>query len=676
MYDYFDKHGKKFLAVLGSILILAFIMPAGMGRGMGGGGRQFGKLDGKPVDASEVEAARANFEAANRLTVPGRPTMQGMPGQPQSLVQAVFPEQYFGRAVQNFQQNPVLWYLLVREAAQNGMPDNEAAVDQILSAPVVTLNDPSGQAPIKDVNPAVRETYRPAIRQLLAVQGYFERRRSMVKPTAPMIDDALAKQTQQVRVRLATYSAADFTKDIPAPNDEQFRAQFETFAAEAAGVGTSGNPFGFGYKIADKLQLQWVAVPRVEAQRVVEASKSPELWEEDAIMYYHQNSRDFQTQPKDAKTQPTSRPYAEAKTDVLTKVRDPQIDQLQHKIAARIAQQMTFDAQRARAAGPTTQQASGFTTGYGVPYGSFEYLQKLAADIEKQFGVKIQTTNSGMPLSKVVLQAIGGIGESQLDDLSTAEELGEFSGPGYLFDLCKPLLAGDAPNKPGEYDLLSPSKILKSPNALYVARALSAEPSHAPHTMDEVRPAVEKDVREKLAFAKAAEAAQKLVSAATAAGSFEKVAGAPAVQTSDWFGAENSEIAGVKGIDNAFDLITPIFDQLRGVKSLAELPRRTVIKRQAKGTVIAAEVFDARTTLSTAAAAESRRAALSKTLEELVAPSDEYPRGKTEAAFVSDWFSLDGVSRRLGFVQEGNPAKPGPGAPPAGNNPANPFVPG
>lgn len=672
MYEFFDKHGKKFLAVVGSLLVLVFLMPGSMGRGSGMT-RKFGKIDGVELSADDVAATQSAYAALSNLAVQSRAQQPGL-GSLVPLAQAVFPVEQFGQLAAKFQQNPLLWNLLVHETANAGVGADEQQIDSILTSPNVFYVDSAAGAPIamKDINPPRREDFKPGLRAILAVRRYFERRRESVKLTAPMIDDAMAKQTQQVRVHLATFSADKFLADIERPSDDELRAQLDAYANDAPGVGTSRNPFGFGYRIADKLRLQWIAVPQAEVARVIEASKPAEIWDEDAIIYYQQNPQQFQTTLKMTPTTspaaaPTTRPFADAKADVLTKLRQPLVEQQQRKIINRVVQQMTVDAQRARAQGPTTQQALASPSGYGVQFGSYEYLQKLTDDVQKQFGVKLTTVNQAMPLTKIELQAIGGIGATTPNDVNSAAAMNEVTGPAYLFDLCKPLMAPADQGRLGAFDLLQPTHILRGDDAMYVARVLEAEPSHPPHGLDEVRGAVEKDVRQKLAFAKAADAAQKLVNGAAVAGGLDKVAGAPPIETSDWFGTETSDLTGIKDIDDAFELVRPIFDQLRGVQSAARLPRRTVIKRQAKGSAVAVELFDVRTKLSTADAANQKMAAMRAVIQELISPARDYQ-------LVTDWFSVDGVSRRIGFVPDAASApKPaGPATPP----PSNPFMPG
>ena len=671
MYDFFDKHGKKTLAILGSILILAFLMPSSGLTGRGGGGsRAVGTIGGATVHSDDVLETQAAFQSVSRLEAQTR-SPDGSPGQFVSLPQALFDPQQFGPQLGNrLASNPLLWNLLVRESAENGVTPSDQQMDTLLSSPMIYLQDPgTGKlVSLKDINPSVRDQFKPGLRGLLAVYQNFARRRNAIKFSTPMIDDALAKQNQEVRVRLASFAASDFEKDITPPTDDELRAQLDAYANDPAGPITATNPFGFGYRFADKLRLQWIEVPRAEVAKVIEASKSPELWDEDAIIYYQKNQDQFQTTPTvspaiNAAAKPTTRPFAEAKSDVLEKLRGPQIEQLQKKIVTRLSQQMTIDAQRIREKAPTTQAAADTNTTYGVPLGSGEYLQKLADDAQKQFGVKLTVATQGAPLTQAELSAMStGIGGATVED--PASQYGFSDGAKYIFEHCKPLSTD--PTRLGLFDLLQPTKVLEGSQSMYVARAVGVEPSHAPRSLDEVRPVVEKDVRAKKSFAKVAEAAQKFLDSAVAAGGFDKTSG-QRIFTTDWFGGDTYELPGAKDVADGYQLVSPIFDQLRGLKSPGDLPRRTVLKRQAKGSAVAVEVFAVRTTLNTEKLEQQKMMAMRSAMQSVVSIG-------TEQALITDWFSMDGVSRRLGFV----PAEGAAGNAPANKPgaPVNPFVPG
>jgi len=670
MYDFFDKHGKKTLAVVGSILTIAFLMPtSGLTGGGGGGSRPVGKIGGTTVHSDDVLETQAALQIVSRLEAQVR-SPDGSPGQFVSLPQALFDPQEFGPQLGNhLTSNPLLWNLLVREATENGVMPSDQQIDGLLSSPNIYVQDPALAKPValKDINPARRDEFKPGLRGLLAVYQNFIRRRNAIKFSTPMVDDALAKENEEVRVRLVSFAASDFAKDVAAPTDDELRAQLDAYANDPAGPITNTNPFGFGYRIADKLRLQWIEVPRAEVAKVIEASKSPELWDEDAIIYYQKNQSQFQTTPTvspaiNAGAKPTTRPFAEAKADVLEKLRGPLIEQQQKKIVTRLVQQMSIDAQRIREKAPTTRAAADTNTAYGVPLGSGEYLQKLADAVQKQFGVKLTVATQGTPITQAELAVMPGIGGASVEDAGSPYGVSDASK--YIFEHCKPLVSDQT--RLGLFDLLQPTKVLEGSGSMYVARAIAVEPSHAPRSLDEVRPVVEKDVRAKKSFAKAAEAAQKFLDSASAAGGFEKTSG-QRILTTDWFGGDAYELPGAKAIADGYQLVTPIFDQLRGLNSPNELPRRTLVKRQAKGSAVAVELFAVRTKLNTEKLTQQKMMAMRTAMQSVVSMS-------TDQALINDWFSMDGVSRRLGFV----PAEGGPNNAPANKpgGPVNPFVPG
>lgn len=643
MYRLFDKHGTKFLAVVGSLLMLAFILPSNWTQHGQNTGR-FGKIDGTEINSSDVRATSDAFHSLNNVIISRRNPQdpQGAPV-PTPISQAIFPQDL----TRQFQNNPVQWYLLVREARQAGSAPDEQLIESVLNGQAQLRTDDGQIVPMKDINPNIRDAYAAALREALSVSEYFTRFRSgTLKISTPAVNDALAQSEQQVRIRAVAFSAADYAKSVPAPTDDELKTQFKAYA-DVLPVETKTNPFGFGYRIPDRATLQWIVIPDSEVARAVEASKSAELWDEDAIIYYQKNQSSFQT----ATTQPTTRPFAEAKADVLKQLRQPLIDSMRRMIASRIVQQMQNDAKAASAKGATTQQSLEAKSGYGVPYGSFDYLQKLGDDIQNQFHVKLTLVNNPAPLSREQAQATDALGETYTDDYNT--------GANYLFTSLAAL------NPDGRLPIGQPSKILTAPNGLVIARAVGADPAHPPASLDQVRAQVEKDVREQKAFTLAADAANKAVADARQAGDLNKVNHLKSM-TSDFFGETAEKIDGLSAAESySTQLIAPAFDALRGVRTDSQLPAYSIAKLQKTGVAVALEVFDVKTTLNTDDLAMARLRAESQLMQ-----------AYQPQQLAMEWFSMDAISRRMDYTPDESMKKtetpPGSPAP----APGSPFLPG
>lgn len=641
MYSFFDKHGKKFLAVVGTLLAIVFLLPAGFS-GFEGGSARFGEIDGNRVGSTEISGAQNILRSLERLVAPDR----GPDGQARQvpLPQLIFTEGLY----RQLQQNPVLAYLLMHEAAAAGAIPDDRELDRYLAAPVQLLGSNGELIEMSKVNPAVKDGLREDLRRAISVVDYFRRTQSAIKISRPLVNDELARLTQQIKARVAPFDAAAYDGQVPAPTADELKRQFDAYA-DVVPVATDANPFGFGYRVPDRVTAQWLTVGDTEAAKAVEATKTPQLWDEDAIIYYQRNPQQFTTTVA-AATQPTTRPFAEAKADVLKALRGPLIEQKKRAVANRIVQMMAGDYAKA-ANTPSTQQA---TANYGVAFGSFEYLQKLADDVQKQTAVRPTVTAPAGLLTQAELQMQPGFA----DTMTTDRALGFSGGAAYVFNSIKVFQKPDA-TMGGTLEIGQPSAVLSGTDGLYVVRVIAAESAHAARSMDDIKPLVEKDVRRAQAYKIAADAAQAVLDKANSGGGLE--AAGVTLQTSGWFGVESATPAGLTGAW-ATGVVGPAFETLRGVPSKEALPKRTLAKLRREGTAAVIEVFDVQTSLNTAEQPQA-----------IAAAESQVARGILPPTFIEQWFNFDAVSRRVNYVPDA-PREPAEPAAPA--RPMNPFMPG
>lgn len=638
MYSLFDKHGKKLLAVVGSFLVLAFLLPSTFGTHGGGGGGHLGKINGKSIEAADVQRSINTLRSVDRLVFPTQT------GQFAPVSQAIFPQ----NVQRQFEQNPVLFYLLTQEALQAGAAVPDTVVERFLRSPVRMVVD-NQPVELDRVTPAIKDGLREDLRRVLAVAVNADRTvGSAVKISRPLIDDAVATQAQQVRVHLATFAAADFESKVTAPTEDELRRQFTAYA-DLPAVPNANNPFGFGYRVPDRIAAQWLVVNEADVAKVVEATKSAELWDEDAIIYYQRNTSEFSKTVPPA-TQPTTQPFETVRADVLKKLRAPLIEQQKRAIANRIVQQLSTLHTSAK-----KQPATGPSVWLGEQAYTFDALNTVADAIQKQTGVRPTVVAPAGLLSRGELEKQPGFGKSYTTDRA----YGFGTGPGTLFDSLRALSKNDSAAT--LLDLGQPSPVFNADDGnLYVARVVAVEPAHAAKNLDDIKALVDRDVRRSKAFDLAVAAAQATLEKANAAGGLEKAG--VTVQTSEFFPYDTPSPAGLTGA-NAAGWVGPAFEALRGVKSKDALPVRTVARQQNAGAVAVIEVFDVKTLLNTQIEQATRQQA-----------EQEIARVTVPAGLADQWFNFDSVSRRVNYVpDEPRHEAPQPAAP---RGPANPFMPG
>jgi hypothetical protein len=411
-------------------------------------------------------------------------------------------------------------------------------------------------------------------------------------------------QGQQISTDLVEFSASDFANRVPNPTTQQLQEQFNKFADDAPGSTSASDPFGFGYRYPNRVKLQYLAVPRDEVKKYVKAKKDDYQWLVDAQRYYLEHESQFQAAPATkpattrastqastgpstravASTQPTTKPFAEVRDEALQAVVDPQVDALQADIINRIKTRTTQDWMAYHNAvgsttSPTTSTAAAASkpapmTAYGVPFDSYEYLQKLAADIQKQTGVLPTVASIADTFkSDKELEAMGGIGQS-------VQEYIPFSV--YATRLAEPFMtSGQRSDR--AIALWQPSPVLRDDHDNdYIFRLTAADPSHRPASLNEVNAAVEADWKKAQAYELAkAQAKQVMESAAKSNLSNAAIGAGKMIATTGMFA--NRPTADIPNfqldpsakpsfLEQAFNLLTVANQKNPHPTSLIELP--------------------------------------------------------------------------------------------------------
>lgn len=494
MYRFLQKHGKKIMAIFGAFLMISFTLPAAYRYGDNSRNPVVGTLEGEKLYANELFEASRSWEL-----------LSGLPIQGGSAVDILGPA-----AVAQIRQHPVLFLLLQKEAQRMGVRVNNDMLESIVR------NSPG----MLSGNEERDQLLRRAISDILLVRQGFQRATSAIKVTEPMISQQLAELQQSITLSAVEFNAAQYTEKIPAPSAEQLRAQFEKYADTLRGAASEGNPFGFGYRYPDRVKFQYIAIPRVDVRKVVEAAraKDPYAFIVEAQRYYLQNRAQFpSTQPaeksadafslgsggstKPAATAPTTKPFELVEQEIKDRIIDAETDRRVAAITERINQQLAADWAAYSAARPNAATTQGTTsrpaappTSLGAPYDSLEYLTKLAAVIQKDFGVlPTVVSKADAWLTHEDLAKLPGVGLAAVGGIPLADYIMAFSTPF--------VAESDRDDQMNLIEVMEPTRPLNdSANNVYIARVSAAEPSHKPATLTEVENQVRADVIARQAF--------------------------------------------------------------------------------------------------------------------------------------------------------------------------------
>src|SRR5579863_2993403 len=109
----------------------------------------------------------------------------------------------------------------------------------------------------------------------MAVRALLDQASSIIKITKPLREWELSRADQNLVVSTANFPAARFKDQIPDIKDSDITAQFNSFKDMLPGqYGSAGNPLGFGYKIPNRVQVQYIGIRGDDAKAAAKASKS------------------------------------------------------------------------------------------------------------------------------------------------------------------------------------------------------------------------------------------------------------------------------------------------------------------------------------------------------------------------------------------------------------------
>jgi len=663
MLKFMRKYNKKLLAVATVFLTVAFFWSPNKS------GRTphdivIGKIGDEKITYAEVQGARNDWNLLKQnIFIP----QQGQTGRTEYIPLAALLGLGDDRTLQTIDSHESMFLLLLKEAQLMGVAIPQRDVDAVCQQVNVRLED--GRIVLASMDNLGEERFlsvQQAVREFLMAAAARDRAASVVKVSQPMIDNRLATQLQQIKVQLIEVDAKDYMDKVPAPTAEQMQKQFDTYAdvlaPDATTVAATSDPAGFGYKLPDRVKLQYISISRDQAKAAVKASKTDYDWEVEAQGYYAKNRKLFPvTQPTskpadpltlDANarsstptTNPTTRPYTEVREAVLNALIEPAVDKLVAQVATKITATMASDygtyrlAHGAAAAGasPATAPSAAPASSSAAPFDSFEYLQKLAADIQKEFKVLPTVASLGESfLTRQQLEKLPGIGESyiefQRNFLPFADYALVFAAPLHpnqrdalhLFELSRPLLGMDR-------------------GTIYFFRLTAVDPAHRPGSQSEVAEQVAKDVKLTEAMKLAHAAAEEAMKAAQSSGMRQAAIGAgkTAFETGFFDSGGSRPIPNFAVAENsrrqfaeaAFKLLGDVTKDSKSAPiSIIDLPR--------DGKVMVAQLADLQSQLpeeQVSLAAMSTNAQL----------AEQFRR-----AFVNHWFSWDDLQRRLNFQDE------------------------
>ena len=157
--------------------------------------------------------------------------------------------------------------------------------------------------------PQFTKEMRKTFGKLLAVLEYARMTCSAQDVTAAQIMHNVSRENETIDAEFVKFDSAVFAKTQSEPNEERISAHFDKYKKFFADAVSEQNPYGFGYKLPDRVQLEYVAVKLDDVSRVVTAPT-----QEEAEEYYQRHREQFTTSVPSDPNDPNSPPIEQTKT--------------------------------------------------------------------------------------------------------------------------------------------------------------------------------------------------------------------------------------------------------------------------------------------------------------------------------------------------------------------------
>jgi hypothetical protein len=317
----------------------------------------------------------------------------------------------------------------------------------------------------------------------------------------------------------------------------------------------------------------------------------------------------------------------------MARIIEPEVDRRMNDIQSDITSRLNQDfaayqsTTQPSATAPSTRPAGGFA--------SFEYLQKLAADVQARRKVTLRVASFTDEFrSREQLDEIEGIGKATYRNTPFGT---------YATIVAAPFVSETSIDKSEVLDLYEPSRPMSDLDRnTYIYRITAAEKTHKPATMDEVKEQVEKDWRRARAFDLAKADAQKLADEAKKVG-LKEAAGDSVIIAGPFSSASMGSIENYNlpitatdaFIRQAFELV-PLVGEGASTSQPSSKPVG-VIELPDAGRVAVAEVIYVDSVVKPEAA-DMAHAIFSQSMSRELA-----------MALTQQWFDYENVAQRVGF---------------------------
>jgi len=295
----------------------------------------------------------------------------------------------------------IYWILLRDEAHSAGFHVRSEDIGQMLGQVIPRLYE--GRTYAQAMQSLVGRYAMPekeilaTFGKLWAVLQHAEATCSLESITNSEIRHVASYERQTLTAECVQLKASYFADKSATPSDTDMAAQFEKYKAMPAGQASETNPYGFGYKLPDRIQLECMALDLTEV-----ASTVSEPTAEEAEVYYQQNRKLFSEEVQSDPNDPDSPKLQEVKS--YADVVDTITDRLTREKIIRKAEEVLLDARNLADAGLETTGSDENKLTVAEMKAKAGNFEEIVTSLTQQRGVTLYYSRTGL-LSATDVQA-------------------------------------------------------------------------------------------------------------------------------------------------------------------------------------------------------------------------------------------------------------------------------
>jgi len=288
----------------------------------------------------------------------------------------------------------IYWLLLENEAQNAGIRISNAQVGELLGRVIPQLFE--GQTYSQLIGAIIRQQRIPepqiltTLGKLLAVLQYSAIVCSNENLTTRQITQTASNEEERVNVEFVKFDSAVFAEKQDEPGADKIAEHFDKYKAIAPGTVSDENPHGFGYKLPDRVQLEYIAVKLDEVKTIVKRPTQDELGD-----YFSRNKEQLFTEevpsdPNDPNSLPIrkSKSYAEVANSISQQLLKDKINSTAQNILqeARTLTEEGFADLEIESTKVTTEQLREKAGDY----------KTTTAQLSEKYKIKIYTGQTGL----------------------------------------------------------------------------------------------------------------------------------------------------------------------------------------------------------------------------------------------------------------------------------------